>query len=607
MRRGNGKWESTQFNSRLQPTQIALGTVQNGTDKLKLNYSYGDWNGSAIDATKNNGNIVQQVITVPTVGVSTGFTATQKYYYDSLNRIDDATEEISGQTPPSWRQDFTYDRYGNRNFQEANITTLPKNCGTSPNFTVCTADVPIVNPSPIAATNKLTGYTYDPSGNTTQDAELRKFIYDGENKQVKVETVNSGGTVTGTVGEYIYDGDGKRIKKKGYTNNVLTEETIFVYDATGKLVAEYSSDIASVNDAKVAYLTNDHLGSPRINTDQNGLVTARHDYHPFGDEISTSHRIGSLGYTSDTVRKQFTGYELDKETGLDFAQARYFNSGFGRFSSPDSFTNDTFVSNPQSWNLYAYVRNNPMKLVDATGNKATIYYSYNSETDTISIKIKATFAVYGAKGQNVSKEDLEGYSRKIKEGIEDKIKGSFKVNGRNFELTSEIGVTVADSEEAAISSKADNIAELGYIALTDNASAMDFRGESENFDRMVGTISSGNFNGLSGDSFGQTAAHEFGAHLLAALHSSDPNSLFYESSGNSFLQSDFERMFSEVRPMYTPPIPYDSGTPKSMQRTDLRTRGFSRILTATNGGIENRRANRVYSTLPNVWVQGVKK
>ena len=57
---------------------------------------------------------------MPTVGSSTGFTATQKYYYDSLNRIDDATEEIS--SSQTWRQDFSYDRYGNRNFVEANTS-----------------------------------------------------------------------------------------------------------------------------------------------------------------------------------------------------------------------------------------------------------------------------------------------------------------------------------------------------------------------------------------------------------------------------------------------------------------------------------------------------
>jgi hypothetical protein len=95
MQLGNGTWEKTQLNSRLQPTQIALGTVQGGTDKLKLDYGYGNWNGSTIDGTKNNGNIVQQVITVPNVGLTENeFTATQKYYYDSLNRIDDAIEQI---------------------------------------------------------------------------------------------------------------------------------------------------------------------------------------------------------------------------------------------------------------------------------------------------------------------------------------------------------------------------------------------------------------------------------------------------------------------------------------------------------------------------------
>jgi len=74
---------------------------------------------------------VQQIITVPQVGESANnFTATQKYYYDSLNRIDDATETISSQT---WRQDFSYDRYGNRNFVEANtsFTGFDKLCNGS--------------------------------------------------------------------------------------------------------------------------------------------------------------------------------------------------------------------------------------------------------------------------------------------------------------------------------------------------------------------------------------------------------------------------------------------------------------------------------------------
>ena len=141
MQLGNGHWESTVFNSRLQPTQIALGTVPNGADKLKLNYDYG--------STANNGNVQSQTITVPTIGSNTGFVAVQTYTYDELNRLEDATENVTptgGSASQSWKQTFSYDRYGNRNFDEANTTTLPKNCGTSPNFLVCTADHKTYNP-----------------------------------------------------------------------------------------------------------------------------------------------------------------------------------------------------------------------------------------------------------------------------------------------------------------------------------------------------------------------------------------------------------------------------------------------------------------------------
>ena len=67
-----------------------------------------------------------------------------------------------------------------------------------------------------------------------------------------------------------------------------SKTTVFVYDASGKLVAEYSTNVVPVQDAKVSYLTADHLGSPRINTDATGAVIARHDYMPFGEEIGTT-------------------------------------------------------------------------------------------------------------------------------------------------------------------------------------------------------------------------------------------------------------------------------------------------------------------------------
>lgn len=613
MQLGNGKWESTTFNSRLQPTQIALGATPTATNLLKLNYSYGDWNGGSIDATKNNGNIVQQIITVPTVGVNNGFTATQKYYYDSLNRIDDATEDISGQT---WRQDFTYDRYGNRNFQEANTTTLPKNCGTSPNFTVCTSEVPIVNPAAIATTNKLTGYIYDSSGNTTQDAELRKFTYDGENKQVKVETVNSGGTVTGTVGEYIYDGDGKRIKKKGYTNNVLTEETIFVYDASGRLVAEYSPDIASVNDARVAYLTNDHLGSPRINTDQNGAVIARHDYHPFGEEIiGIGGRTTGLGYAADDVRKQFTGYERDNETELDFAQSRYMHYTVGRFSTPDSFTNDTRVSSPQSWNLYSYVRNNPLNITDPFGKKGEIRWWTDSK-GTIHVRLKASFAVYGAKGQGVSKADLKAYKNALVDGIKTHLEKAVKGAGKSFEFTVDISAKTYSSEQKAIGSGRDNVVEIGYGQLEEiktgsPAAGAGFGVKGENFDRMVLAVDAdpasnrGSLDPI--ESAGAAAAHEFAAHLLSGGHNENANefeSIFAGEmgpSGSQFYASDATRLLMGVAVdsnlNYVVPAPPGSQPSRPLERLSPR-------------GNVSRMANSRDNSSPAdvvVWKTGVKR
>ncbi|KXK00613.1 MAG: cell well associated RhsD protein, partial [Acidobacteria bacterium OLB17] len=283
-----------------------------------------------------------QAITVATVGVNNGFTAVQSYTYDELNRLKSAVENVTpagGTASQSWKQTFAFDRYGNRNFNEANTTTIPQGCLAA----VC-------NPQIDPATNRLVGYGFDSAGNTTTDAGGQTFIYDGENKQVQVNNAQ------GVVGQYLYDGDGKRVKKIVPSTG---EVTVFVYDAGGKLVAEYSTIVEAAQDAKVSYLTNDHLGSPRINTDQNGQTISRHDYHPFGEEVFTAQRTTGLGYASDTVRKQFTGYERDTETDLDFAQTRYLASAFGRFSTPDrygvailmigGFNQRVFEVQPQNW------------------------------------------------------------------------------------------------------------------------------------------------------------------------------------------------------------------------------------------------------------------
>jgi RHS repeat-associated protein len=64
-----------------------------------------------------------------------------------------------------------------------------------------------------------------------------------------------------------------------------------------------------------------------------------------------------------------TGKERDAETGLDFFLARYYSGAQGRFTGPDEPLMDQDAADPQSWNLYSYVRNNPLRAIDPTGRK----------------------------------------------------------------------------------------------------------------------------------------------------------------------------------------------------------------------------------------------
>ncbi len=138
------------------------------TNLLDLDYSFG--------TTANNGNVLSQTITVPTVGTNTGFTAVQNYSYDQLNRLKDATEMITphgGSQTQSWKQTFLFDRYGNRNFDEANTTFegFDKLCNS--NTELCADLRKKLNPAINASDNRLAsgqGYSFDDAGNTTRDA-----------------------------------------------------------------------------------------------------------------------------------------------------------------------------------------------------------------------------------------------------------------------------------------------------------------------------------------------------------------------------------------------------------------------------------------------------
>src|SRR5579875_1618120 len=62
------------------------------------------------------------------------------------------------------------------------------------------------------------------------------------------------------------------------------------------------------------------------------------------------------------------GQIRDSETGMDFFPKRYYGSALGRFISPDAPMIGSDPEDPQSWNLYSYVRNRPMNATDPTGH-----------------------------------------------------------------------------------------------------------------------------------------------------------------------------------------------------------------------------------------------
>jgi RHS repeat-associated protein len=216
----------------------------------------------------------------------------------------------------------------------------------------------VCNPDISTSDNRFTsaGWDYDEAGNVLEDAGGKQFTYDAENHQIEVKDDEE--TV---LGQYFYDGEGRRVKKIAGS-----ETTVFVYNASGQLVAEYSTQTSST--PQVSYLTTDHLGSTRRVTDQLGAVKDRKDFGAFGDETATAARVNGLGYnTADPTRKGYTGYEKDGESSLEFAQARYYSTTHGRYTSVYPLTASASIRNPQTFNRYTYVLNSPYKYTDPLG------------------------------------------------------------------------------------------------------------------------------------------------------------------------------------------------------------------------------------------------
>ena len=177
---------------------------------------------------------------------------------------------------------------------------------------------------------------------------------------------------------FTYDGDGQRFSKSGsrtIPGGGIIIDLLYVRDPQGRVIAEYSSTPALLaeyvyldgerlckitHDAGGAehrvYYHADVLGTPVAETNELGQLITRAEYYPFGDEVTPG---------AATDPHKFTGKELDDEIGLYYFGARYYDAHLGRFISVDPVAGKN--ADPQSWNRYAYARNNPLRFVDPNG------------------------------------------------------------------------------------------------------------------------------------------------------------------------------------------------------------------------------------------------
>jgi RHS repeat-associated protein len=183
-------------------------------------------------------------------------------------------------------------------------------------------------------------------------------------------------TESNTGESWPYDGDGVRVKKSSALGT-----TVFWYggrdlplaetDQNGVVLSRYvylnGIAVARIDGAgNVYYYLHDHLGTTRVMTTSAGAVCYDGDYFPHGAEQHVYVNSCPQSY-------KFTGKERDPESGADYFNARWYNQHIGRFHVPDWSATPTPVpyadfTDPQTLNLYSYVRNNPTSRVDPDGH-----------------------------------------------------------------------------------------------------------------------------------------------------------------------------------------------------------------------------------------------
>lgn len=315
--------ETRSYNVLNQLTNVTAGSGEN------LTYNY-PTNGT------NNGKVSSMYNAV------SGETVT--YTYDSLNRL------LTANSNAGWGQQYGFDGFGN-------LLSKTVTAGSGPSLSQT------VNP----ANNQISGLYggYDANGNTADtytNGQYYALSYDAENR------ISSMGYSGGqTLASYAYDTQNRRIWSWPSTLDTwgnATGYTVNVYTPGGQKLAAYT--VAPVvypnNGQTIPYMavglatSDQYFGGRRLaSMDQLGSVG---NYFPWGED---------KGGTSPQNNWNFATYWRDSVSGLDYANNRYYSNAYGRFMTPDPYTNSGRSSDPQGWNRYAYTGGDPVNRTDGRG------------------------------------------------------------------------------------------------------------------------------------------------------------------------------------------------------------------------------------------------
>ena len=241
-----------------------------------------------------------------------------------------------------------------------------------------------------------------------------------------------------------------------------------MYDVGGKLIAEYGGPETS-GAGGLSYVMQDWQGSTRVITNAHGFVKSRNDYTAFGEDIAsgTGLRTENQGFgSSDSLRQKYGLTERDDATGLDHTWFRKHETQAGRWTSPDPYNGSMNLGDPQSFNRYSYVANQPTNYVDPSGlDLEPGCYVYISGTiypdGRVDIEHEIRFCIggnytsgpqtggtygsvfVGGSGTSENSDDCDSILDKARNDSIDLIYDRYGINGRFLELDSKRSGTIS--------------------------------------------------------------------------------------------------------------------------------------------------------------------